>query len=185
MISHTPKTEVHQRIAVEDVDVTQYYPLINKWVRSYERSYGQVITDNYDDFVSVGLIGILKAKKAYDPSRGTFVTIAFHKVFTEIQTLYKKLMTQERFRDQHTIDEDSEDLAQKKVHELPGAVVDYDTIGNFMSGRNKMFYAGLCKGLHRAKICAMCDIPYSEFDEVKQEVKEEALEILSIITGDK
>jgi len=183
VIDNKPKKEVHKRIPVDDVDVTQYYPLINKWVRSYERSYGRIITDNYEDFTSAGLIGILKAKKVYDPTRGTFVTIAFRKVFTEIAKLYKKLENQERFQDHQVYDEDS-DVPERKIYDVAGSVVDYEIIGQLMSKRNRIFYTGLCLGLNRGKICAMCDIPFSEYEEVKMEVREEALEILSIINGD-
>lgn len=186
MINRTPKKEVHKRIPVDGVDVTKYYPLVNKWVRSYERSYGQIITDNYEDFVSAGLIGILKAKEVYDPSRGTFVTIAFHKVFTEISNLYKKLLKQEELADNYS-DSESDDSNSssktKRMYEVSGTYVDYGLIARLMTGRNLEFFKGLCLGYNRSRICAICDISYKDYDKVKQEVKEEVLEVFQLING--
>lgn len=184
----TPKKEKHPRIPVEDVDVTQYYALVNKMIRGYARSYGQIITDNYEEFFSAGIVGLLKAKRDYDPTRGTFVTIAYRKVFTAVHNLYVSL-SKERGRMDLSTSEQLEAMEMtstdftKRVVINHGFSANFEVVGELLMGVHKKLYWCLYNGLTKQRACVVCDIHPDDYDTVCQELKEEILEITTQLYG--
>jgi len=74
--------EVHERIPKDQVNVLDYKPLINKVLQSLAKTYGQYVYDYDEELKQDGIIALLKAKEDYDPTRGTYVTLAWLRIRT-------------------------------------------------------------------------------------------------------
>ena len=189
LLNNKPQEEVHKRIPEDEVDVTQYEPLIHKVVKDFARTYGDLITDNYEDYVSVGYIALMKAKKAYDPERGTFVTIAFLKVSSAVQALYLKYKKQQSVSDLRKLkvsdkEGDSVEDSDSFTESVSGSTIDYGVVGSLLSKENQRLYLALCKGKRKGMICRHLDIKWHDYDNRIRELKDEIHEVMTILYGE-
>lgn len=189
LLNNKPQEEVHKRIPEDEVDVTEYEPLIHKVVKDFARTYGDLITDNYEDYVSAGYIALIKAKKAYDPERGTFVTIAFLKVLSAVQALYLKYKEQQSVSDLRKLkvnDKEGESVEDSDsfTESVSGSTVDYRVVGSLLSKENQRLYLALCQGKRRGIICRHLDIKWNDYDNRVRELKDEIHEVMTILYGE-
>ena len=189
LLNNQPKEEVHKRIPKDEVDVTQYEPLIHKIIKDFARTYGDLITDNYEDYVSVGYIALMKAKKAYDPDRGTFVTIAFRKVLSAVHALYLKYKKQQSVSDLRKLkvsdkEGESAEDSDSFTENVSGSNIDYGVVGSMLSEECQRLYLALCKGERKGAICRHLDIKWHDYDKRVRELKDELHEVMTILYGE-
>lgn len=189
LLNNKPQEEVHKRVPKDEVDVTEYEPLIHKVVKDFARTYGDLITDNYEDYVSVGYIALVKAKKAYDPDRGTFVTIAFLKVLSAVQALYLKYKKQQSVSDLrklevHDKEGESVEDSDSFIENASGSTIDYRVVGSLLSKENQRLYLALCQGKRKGTICRHLDIKWHDYDNRVRELKDEIHEVMTILYGE-
>ena len=189
LLDNKPQEEVHKRIPEDEVDVTEYEPLIHKVVKDFARTYGDLITDNYEDYVSAGYIALIKAKKAYDPERGTFVTIAFLKVLSAVQALYLKYKKQQSVSDLRKLkvnDKEGEGVEDSDsfTENASGSTIDYKVVGSLLSKENQRLYLALCQGKRKGMICRHLDIKWNDYDNKVRELKDEIHEVMTILYGE-
>ena len=189
LLNNKPQEEVHKRTPKDEVDVTEYEPLIHKVVKDFARTYGDLITDNYEDYVSVGYIALIKAKKEYDPDRGTFVTIAFLKVLSAVQALYLKYKKQQSVSDLrklkvHDKEGESVEDSDSFTENASGSSIDYKVVGSLLSKENQRLYLALCQGKEKGMICRHLDIKWHDYDNRVRELKDEIHEVMTILYGE-
>lgn len=189
LLDNKPQEEVHKRIPEDEVDVTEYEPLIHKVVKDFARTYGDLITENYEDYVSAGYIALIKAKKAYDTERGTFVTIAFLKVLSAVQALYLKYKKQQSVSDLRKLkvnDKEGESVEDSDsfTESVSGSTVDYRVVGSLLSKENQRLYLALCQGKRKGIICRHLDIEWHDYDNRVRELKDEIHEVMTILYGE-
>ena len=90
MLDNNSKKEMHPRLAKEDIDLLGYDKLIMKILVNMANARGQWVYDHKESLQHEAMIGILKAYDVYDPTRGTFVTIAYLKIHTEMTRFLNK-----------------------------------------------------------------------------------------------
>lgn len=174
-----PIPEVHERIKKEEVDPTKYQPLVNKIIGSFAKCYGSIVTDNKDDFNSVSYIGLMRAKKTYDPDRGTFVTHAYRCITSEVIKLLKELSTEYATR----VDNDDPETGTF-ADRLPGCIIDYERIGSMLNGTNRKLFWCIFHGCNYHKTIAMCDLKGKEgYTRAVKELREEIIEIINTTFG--
>jgi len=192
MFNSSPREEVHKRIAKSEVDIDQYQPLVNKIVNSYVKCYGDIAFDNRDDLLQEGYIGLIKAKKTYDPERGTFVTHGYRCATSEINKKFKKLVDEYK-RSDLSIDRETDGTgassdhtsdAKSNVLSHPGTIINYESIGRMLNHEHRKLYWCLYNGLNTYKTCAMCDIPYKDYSKHLANLREEIVEILKALSGE-
>lgn len=185
IVSNKPKPEVHGRPNPEDINVADYDPLIYKFIHGYARTYGAIIVENIEDFYAVGLEGIMKAKKAYDPSRGTFVTIAYYKVFTEVSKLYRKLVKEYEHCDLST--EEQTEMHQRSVSDALGSAigssVDYSALGRILSVEDRQLYYCLLHNKTMTETCKELHISKEDYRERVATLKDTIIEHHRFING--
>lgn len=181
MIVRTPKKEVHKRIDPEDVVVTDYKPLVNKIVSSFSRCYGPIVTDHKDDFYSVANIGLMKARKSYDNTRGTFVTHAYRCITSEVLKLFKELTVEYATSVKVSASPDHDE--DESFDRVAGSIFDYDKIGLMLSGTNKKLYWCLFNGMNYHKTLAMCDLNKKTYNCAISNLRAEIIEIMNSAFG--
>lgn len=188
-INNKPIKERHKRISKDEVRVRDYGPLVHKFIRGYIRTYGAIVSDHYDEFYAVGLEGIMKAKKVYDPERGTFVTIAYRKVFTEVHKLYKQLVTDHQRKDLST----EEQIEQSGMHQRTlgdalgsamGSSINYEALGRVLNVEDRQLYECLLQGMFINDTCKKCGISRRRYHERVAQLKETIVEHFRILNGD-
>lgn len=183
MIGTTPKPEVHKRIPVEEVDVTKYDDLIYKIILKYARQYGPVFLEYKEDFYVAGIMGLLVAKRVYNPDRGTFVTIAYYKIATEILQMWKSMMKAESGIDRREVEDNDDGTPLDRIENYQSISVDYEGIGKLLSPEHQLLYSCLLGGENRGKTCALCGIQWNDYPGKVAELREEVLAVHQELSG--
>ena len=84
------RKERHKRIRKEDIDLLGYERLTMKVLVQIAKTHGQWVFDYRESLEQESMIGLIKAWHAYDPTRGTFVTIAYLKIHNEMTRFINK-----------------------------------------------------------------------------------------------
>jgi len=78
------RKERNPRPLKEDIDLLGYDALINKVMVKLVKKHGKWVYRYQGELRQEGSIGLIKAHKVYDRTKGTFVTIAYLKVYTQM-----------------------------------------------------------------------------------------------------
>lgn len=188
MIGTVPKREKHKRLSPDEIDVTKYYRLVDKVLNRFQRKFGNVIMQNRDDLFAHGLIGLMKAKDAYDPSKGTYVTLAYLRVHSNI---WEPLMKILKYRENNISLEDTKfpnmDICDTNWEEqVEGVNLDYEWIGSMLNSKLKrLVYFSLLYGYNMKEIMEFSGESRVIIRETIKEVKAETMCLVYDIYGSK
>ena len=188
---NVPVEEKHARIPKEDVDVLQYDKLIGKVLVTLTHKYGSRVFSLQEDLVSLGYETLLLAKKKYDPSRGTFVTLAYLRLYTYLDRFLSR-----EFRRQsqvvYSLDTHSsvKNANTGSVFSVPfqvfvdGGLFDMEVFFGWYIGteKEKPFLA-LVDGWDERKVVRETGYSYQDFLPQMQEVLDEIMEWCRIWSG--
>lgn len=144
--SNKPKEEVHARVNKEDINVLDYYELIGKMLRTMTEKYGPVVFNLAEDLGQYAFELLLKAKKDYNPNKGTFVTLAYLRLFTMMDRYIQRHLLTTRYEvlcgaGGHMSQPKGED---EKSPEVEGGIIDFEKIHNkFMGSDMEPYYLAL------------------------------------------
>ena len=82
--------ERNKRVEKEDVNILDYEALIWKIITKSAMTHGNWVYDHKESLKQVGYMALMSALKSYDPTKGTFITIAWLRVTTHIGRVVRK-----------------------------------------------------------------------------------------------
>lgn len=181
--------ERHPRLPKDQINILDYHGLLIKIVNKLAKDYGLFVYEYEEDLIQVGYIALIAAWEKYDPTRGTYVTIAWLRAHTYMQrALFKHIksyvgtvnLEDLKFKDS----EDcmgwqdlfpSQDVDYFAVARI--GIRDYDDIGW------KLFEA-LCNGKLKRSMPKILGLNMEEVEEAYDDLKEDLLGACEELYGD-
>lgn len=82
--------ERNKRLDKDDVDILDYEPLVWKIITKFAATKGNWVYDYKEELKQIGYMALISAHKSYDPTKGTFVTIAWLRIQTHVGRFLRK-----------------------------------------------------------------------------------------------
>lgn len=187
IIGKTPKEEQHDRIPKEDVHVEEYEELIAKVYHRMVNKYGEWVTYHKESLFQQGYMGLCKAKQSYDPSRGTFVTLGYLKIHTEMtRYLTKKWNKQKREVYLEEALEERGDAVNNYAWEdyQGGYSIDYDKLANhFKYWRDRYAVMAVCEKWNKRKKVKYMKEPIDKAEARCDRVLQDMITLVTIWYG--
>ncbi len=84
------RKERNERPFKKDIDLLAYDPLMNKVLNKLAKRHGIWVYFYREELIQEGYTGLMQAYNVYDRERGTFVTIAYLRVWSAMQKFINK-----------------------------------------------------------------------------------------------
>ena len=84
------RKERNARLPKEEIDILEYEPLIGKILHKLAKKHGPWVYRYKEELHQEGFVGLIQAYNRYDPTRGTYVTIAYLRVWSAMQKVVNK-----------------------------------------------------------------------------------------------
>jgi hypothetical protein len=82
--------ERNKRVGKEEVDILEYEALVWKIICKEAAGKGNWVYDYKEELKQLGFMALMSAHNSYDPTKGTFITIAWLRVSTHIGRFLRK-----------------------------------------------------------------------------------------------
>lgn len=180
------RKERNPRLPKDEIDILDYKGLLIKVLNVLARKHGKNVFLYEEDLIQEGYIGLIKALEAYDPTRGTYVTIAYLKVYTEMTRFllragreYRCTVSPEDLTFMDGSPGDWESLFQNET-------VDYDAVARLaaVDDIDLELYKHLVSGTRSRSIHVQIGITTKEVRSRKDRLKENMVAVTMDIYGD-
>lgn len=187
----TPQEEKHDRIPKEDIDVTQYNQLTGKVLMTLTKKHGRKVFGMRDDLISLSYEILLMAKKVYDPSRGTFVTLAYLRLYTlldryifrELKRQSREFLSLDKTKANHDSGYDPSTTENFK-ESIEGASFDMDIFfERYLGTDQEKAFRAVVEGWTDMQVIRNTGYSYEDFLPQMQEVLDEMMEWCTILSG--
>ena len=188
-----PHKERNERIPIEDVDLLGYDRLLNKILFALGKKYGQWVFDLKEELLQEGIIGLIKAHKAYDPERGTFVTIAYLKVHTEmvrfINAKAKQFVIMNDLENLH-VSLNANEVSSMITWEdlIPSNQVDYLAVAKISIKEDDhvgwLLFNALCNGMKKSELPKHIGLSVKDTQRRRKKLREDMIAVVEELYGE-
>ena len=184
--------ERNKRIPKDEVDLLGYDKLMKKVLYQLGKKHGQWVFDLKEELLQEGIIGLIKAHKAYDPDRGTFVTIAYLKIHTEMTRLINKRARE--FVCMNNLEEIKFCYVQGSTAKLswqelfPSSDVDYLAVAKLSIKEDDKvgwkLLEGLCNGVRKNSMHKFIGLSKADTERRLKKLKDDMIAVVLELYGD-
>jgi len=183
--------ERHNRIPKKDIDILGYNRLIMKVMSQLAKKHGRWVYDYREELEQEGIIGLIKAYHTYDPNRGTYVTIAYLKIHTEMtRCINRRARTFVHMNQLEDINPPGAEGRGKLTWEdlFPGNLVDYFSVARLSINPEEeklwKLFEGLCNGVLKPPMYLYVGVTKEELVGLTKELRERMASVVLELYGE-
>ncbi len=184
--------ERNTRPPKDSINILEYDRLLHKMIYKMSKTYGKWVFDYKEELMQEGYIGLIKAHKVYDPTRGTFVTIAYLRVHTEMcHYLNHKAKGFVRMNNLEDVQGKSSPLGGGSFtweDLFAGNEVDYLAVARLSIDKedivSQKLFEGLIMGVRKGSLHKFCGVPRDEIQGRIDELKGLMVAVVEELYGD-
>ncbi len=186
------RKESHKRLAKKDININEYKALITKVINGLALKRGPWVYSHKESLEQEAVFGLIKAYKSYDPTRGTFVTIAYLKIHTEMVRFLNK--RSKDFVHMNNLEDikfggSSSGGTHTWQDLFANNSIDYMAVAKLAieSDDTVMWelFKCLCNGIPWKKVPECIGFSKEDTDKLREELKESMVAVVRELTGDK